>query len=176
MSIIRARRIPSGLGYLPNTTVRAHTVRGGLGVEEALGWFYPGSVTPPTTPTVDPNTLPLCKATPKGLPCRDYIGGSATVSTGPATTTATAGCTGGYVKNVYGYCVPPPTPTKSTDWGALASSLTSMFAPKPAAPAPAGTPATAYMPAASGGMSKGTMIAIGAGVVGLVAVFALTRK
>jgi len=173
MSII-ARRIPSGLGYIPGRGLRAHTVRGGMGVESALGWFYPGAPTTPTTPTVDPNTLPLCGVTPKGMACRDYIGGSATVSTGPATTTATAGCTGGYVKNVYGYCVPPPTPTKSTDWGAIATSFTSMFAPKPAAPA-ATAPAAAYLPSASSGMSRGTMIAIGLGAAGLLAFVMLTR-
>lgn len=145
MSII-ARRIPSGLGYLPNYTVRAHTVRGGLGVSEALGWFMPASVAPTTT------------------------------STAPALTPAPApaGCTGGYIKNAYGYCVPPPAPTKSTDWGALATSLTSMFAPKP--PAPAATPGMAYTPPAPSGMSKGTMLAIGLGAAGLLAVVMLTRK
>lgn len=152
MSII-ARRIPYGLGHIPGRGLRAHTVRGGMGVESALGWFYPGTPTTPTTPTV-------------------------TVPTGPATTTATAGCTGGYVKNAYGYCVPPPTPTKSTDWGAIATSFTSMFAPKTAAPAaPAATaPAAAYLPSASSGMSRGTMIAIGLGAAGLLAVVMLTRK
>jgi hypothetical protein len=145
MSII-ARRIPSGLGYLPSTTVRAHTVRGGLGVEEALGFFM----------------LPAYSTTPT------------TTSTAPAT--ATVGCTGGYIKNVYGYCAPPPTPAKSTDWGSIASSLSSFLTPKAATPAAPAAAMPAYMPAASGGMSKGTMIAIGVGAVGLLAVVMLTRK
>jgi hypothetical protein len=162
MSII-SRRIPSGLGYLPNYTVRAHTVRGGLGVEEALGWFYPASTTPPTTTiaptTVNPNTLPLCSVTPKYQPCRNYIGGSATTSTGSTATTT------------------PATTKPATDWGAIAGGLFSALTPKPAAPAPAAMPGMAYTPPpASGGMSKGTMIAIGVGAVGLLAVVMLTRK
>jgi len=77
---------------------------------------------------------------------------------------------------IKGQCTPKGSPmTKpSTDWGAIATSLTSAFAPKPAAPAMS---MPGYMPAAaSSGMSQGTMIAIGLGAVGLLAVVMLTRK
>lgn len=57
---IIARRIPSGLGYLPTTTVRAHTVRGGLGGAESCG----------PTQQWDPNYampgLPPGQCVPKG--------------------------------------------------------------------------------------------------------------
>lgn len=128
MSII-SRRIPSGLGYMPNYTVRAHTVRGGLGGAESCGpdqhW--------------DPN----------------YV-----------------------FQGMKGQCTPKSMPlvqmaSSGTNWGTLATSLTSLFS-SPSAPAP--TVATpAYAPVQRG-MSTNTMIAIGLGAAGLLAIVMLTRK
>ena len=63
---------------------------------------------------------------------------------------------------------PAPTP------GFFASFTSAMFPPT-AKIAPATTPAF-VPPAPQHGMSQGTMIAIGAGVVGLVAILMLTRN
>ena len=137
MSIV-ARRIPYGLGYYPTSTVRAYTVRGGMGGAESCG----------PTQQWDPNYV--------------YDG-------------------------IKGQCTPKGSafaPKPSTDWGELATSLSTMFAPKPGAPkyvqvaprflAPAAA-AAATSPAPSG-MSSNTMLAIGLGAAGLLAVVMLTRK
>lgn len=125
---IIARRIPSGLGYLPSTTVRAHTVRGGLGGAASCGpnqQWDPNYVMP---------GLPPGQCTPKGTPL---------------------------------------TKASGVNWGELATSLTSIFAPKPP---PTYATAPAYIPPASSGMSPNTMIAIGLGAAGLLAIVMLTRK
>lgn len=123
MAII-SRRIPSSLGYLPNYTVRAHTVRGGLGGAESCG----------PTQQWDPN----------------YV-----------------------FQGIKGQCTPKGTPLASqSQWGAgITAALTSLW--KPATPA---TSLPAYAPAPAGGMSRNTMIAIGLGAAGLLAIVMLTRK
>lgn len=125
MANIYAKRIPSGLGYVPSGTVRAHTVRGGLGGAESCG----------PTQQWDPN----------------------------------------YVFNgIKGQCTPkgsPMTPApKPGFWESFAAGLTSPFT-KPA-PAPAAAPVIIQQ----GGMSQNTMIAIGLGAVGLLAIVMLSRK
>jgi len=133
MSII-ARRIPYGLGNYHTSTVRAYTVRGGMGA----GIFDGGIPSSATTTTL------LTQ-------------------------------------------VPVPQPPKpSTDWGELATSLSTMLAPKPGAPryvqvaprytAPAAAAAAAATSPAPSGMSINTMLAIGLGAAGLLAVVMLTRK
>lgn len=86
-----------------------------------------------------------------------------------------------YVFNgIKGQCVPSSQPlvqmaSSGTNWGAIANTFTSLFSsPKPAAPT---AMPTAYAPAAPAGMSTNTMIAIGLGAVGLIAVLMVaTRK
>jgi hypothetical protein len=147
-SNIISRRIPSGLGYLPSGTVRAHTVRGGLGGAESCG----------PNQQWDPNYTYAGitgQCVPKGTPFAMIQGA----------------CGAGYVKNAYGYCVPASTPSPG-----IASSL---FSGLMAAFKPPATPTTVYVPtpaAASSGMSKNTMIAIGLGAVGLLAVVMLASK
>jgi hypothetical protein len=77
---------------------------------------------------------------------------------------------------IKGQCTPRGSamaPKPGVDWGSIANTLTSALTPKPAAPTGL---MPGYPPAASTGMSKGTMIAIGLGAVGLLAVVMLTRK
>jgi hypothetical protein len=123
MSMIFARRIPSGLG-----TVRAHTVRGGMGADADYGAAY--------------------------------------------TPAAGAACAAGYAKNQYGYCV--KSGASATTPGVVDSFLSAMFPkPTPATASPAAA-LPAYQPA--GGMSTNTMIAIGLGAAGLLAIVMLSRK
>ena len=86
-----------------------------------------------------------------------------------------------YVFNgIKGQCVPASQPlvqmaSSGTNWGSLANSLTSLFS-TPKAPTPTTIPMPTYAPAAKSGMSQNTMIAIGLGAVGLLAIVMLTRK
>jgi len=80
-----------------------------------------------------------------------------------------------------GQCTPKgspmtPAPKAGTDWGALAKGLTGLFpaAKPPTTPMPGGVPA--YYPPPSSGMSTNTMIMIGLGAAGLLALVMLTRK
>lgn len=85
-----------------------------------------------------------------------------------------------YVFNgIKGQCVPSSQPlvqmaSSGTNWGSLANSLTSLFSTPKAAPTP--MPMPTYAAPASSGMSTNTMIAIGLGAVGLLAIVMLTRK
>ncbi len=129
-SNIISRRIPSGLGYINAGTVRAHTVRGGLGGAESCGpnqqwdpnYVYPG--------------LPPGQCTPKGS---------------PMTPAPSPGLASSLFTGLMAAFKPPATPTTTT-----------VYVPTPAA--------------ASSGMSKNTMIAIGLGAVGLLAVVMLASK
>jgi hypothetical protein len=77
------------------------------------------------------------------------------------------GCAAGYVKNPYGYCVPKETAKP----GILDSFFSAFTGQKPPTPMPGG-----YMPPVQSGMSQGTMIALGVGAVGLLALVMLSRK
>lgn len=80
---------------------------------------------------------------------------------------------------IKGQCTPRGSamaPAPATDWGAIATSLTSFLTPKPAAAAAPTMTMPAYAGPTSSGMSRGTMIAIGLGAAGLLAVVMLTRK
>ena len=139
--LIIARRIPYGLGNYHTSTVRAYTVRGGMGGAESCG----------PTQQWDPNYV--------------YDG-------------------------IKGQCTPKGSalaPKPSTDWGALATSLFSGLVPKSSTPkyvqgppgysAPAAAAAAAAAaPPAPSGMSSSTMLAIGLGAAGLLAIVMLTRK
>jgi hypothetical protein len=80
-----------------------------------------------------------------------------------------------------GQCTPKgspmtPAPKAGFNWGAVAGGLSSLFPGKPATP----TMPTPAMPIpaypSGGGMSTNTMIAIGLGAAGLLAIVMLTRK
>lgn len=88
-----------------------------------------------------------------------------------------------YVFNgIKGQCTPKGSPlvgmasgaATGVDWGKISASISSALAPKPAAQYPGGPPPSAD--SSSGGMSNTTMIAIGLGAAGLLALIMLTRK